>query len=119
MNKFHVNQIVKGKRAGTFVILGFREMHGEAGAQLKPINPEDFSDTGAGELWLPLTAIEPLVERPVKLTTKLSVVESCERLVVLSKLVMTSTNEEEKRILTTMQEELATAMRKAGIKDND
>lgn len=57
---FSINQIVKGKRAGTFVILGFRTIGGEDYAQLKPVNPDNHAEHGAGELALPLTAIEAL-----------------------------------------------------------
>jgi hypothetical protein len=57
---FNVNQIVKGKRAGTFVILAFRTVGGEQGAQLKPVNPADHAQHGAGEMFLPLDAIVAL-----------------------------------------------------------
>lgn len=60
MNTFQVNQIVKGKVAGHFVVLGFREIGGEQYAQLKSVNPNDFSQVSAGELSLPLTAISPV-----------------------------------------------------------
>ena len=36
---FQVNQIVKGQRAGTFVILGFRTIGGEQHAQVKEVHP--------------------------------------------------------------------------------
>lgn len=55
---FYEGQIVRGKVAGAFVILALRQMHGEDGAQLKPVNPADLK-LGAGELWLPLDAIVP------------------------------------------------------------
>ncbi len=51
------NQIVKGVKAGTFVILGLRDIAGEEGAQVKPVNPKDYSQVGAGEFWLPLTSL--------------------------------------------------------------
>lgn len=54
---FKVNQIVKGQRAGTFVILGFRTIGGEQYAQLKPYD-EASSTTGRGEIALPLDAIK-------------------------------------------------------------
>ena len=57
-NSFTVNQIVKGKVAGTFVLLGFRLIGGEQYAQLKTVNPANHSQTMPGELALPLTAIE-------------------------------------------------------------
>lgn len=55
---FNLNQIVKGKVCGYFVILGFREIDGETYAQLKTVNPKDFSQVAAGEFALPLTALE-------------------------------------------------------------
>lgn len=54
---FTVNQIVKGVRAGTFVILGFRTIAGEQYAQLKEVNPNDYSQTAPGEISLPINAI--------------------------------------------------------------
>ncbi len=55
---FNVNQIVKGKVAGYFVVLGFRKIDGEDYAQLKSVNPANFSQQAAGELALPITSIE-------------------------------------------------------------
>jgi hypothetical protein len=50
-----INQIVKGKFAGTFVILGFFEQQdGEEWAQLKEVNPADHNQVAAGELALPI-----------------------------------------------------------------
>lgn len=60
MNEFSLNQIVKGKVAGTFVILGFRKIDGEDFAQLKEVNPNDHTQTGGGELALPLTALKQI-----------------------------------------------------------
>lgn len=57
---FNVNQIVKGKRAGTFVILGFRTIGGEQGAQVKPVNPSNHAEHGTGEMFLPLEALVAL-----------------------------------------------------------
>lgn len=57
---FNVNQIVKGQTAGTFVILALRTIGGEAGAQVKPVNPDNHAQIGRGELWLPLSAIKAL-----------------------------------------------------------
>ena len=59
-NTFAANQIVRGIVAGTFVILGMRSIGGEDGAQVKPVNSENHTETGAGEFWLPLTSIKPL-----------------------------------------------------------
>ena len=55
---FNVNQIVKGKVAGYFVVLGFRKIDGEDYAQLKSVNPANFAQQAAGELALPITSIE-------------------------------------------------------------
>ena len=57
---FNLNQIVKGAKAGTFLILGFREIGGEEYAQLKEVNPNNHAQHGKGEIALPLTAIRPL-----------------------------------------------------------
>lgn len=57
---FQINQIVKGKRAGVFVVLGFRTVGGEQGAQLKAVNPADYTQTAPSELFLPFDAIEVL-----------------------------------------------------------
>ena len=57
MNNFEINQIVKGKIAGTFVILGFRTIANEKYAQLKQVNPDNHLQTGAGELALPLNKL--------------------------------------------------------------
>ena len=60
-NKFSINQIVKGHYAGTFVILGFRTINGEIYAQLKIVNPRDYSNAAMGELALPITALREVV----------------------------------------------------------
>jgi len=57
MNNFAINQIVKGKVAGTFVILGFRTIANEEYAQLKEVNPSDHSQVGTGELALPINKL--------------------------------------------------------------
>lgn len=57
MNNFAINQIVKGKVAGTFVILGFRTIGGESFAQVKAVNPNNFAEKARGEMALPLTAL--------------------------------------------------------------
>jgi hypothetical protein len=56
MTTFHIGQIVKGIKAGTFVILGFRNIGGEQYAQLKEYSPA-LDRLGAGEIALPLAAI--------------------------------------------------------------
>ena len=54
-----INQIVKGKFAGTFVILGFfKQQDGEEWAQLKEVNPADHSQVAAGELALPVRLLQ-------------------------------------------------------------
>lgn len=53
---FNINQIVKGKVAGSFIILALRTVGGEQGAQVKPYNPATGA-TGRGEMFLPLTAL--------------------------------------------------------------
>lgn len=57
-NTFTVNEIVKGKVFGTFVILGFRNdlSNTETYAQLKSVN-EKTGRMECGELALPLSAI--------------------------------------------------------------
>ena len=53
-----INQIVKGKKAGTFVVLGFRIIAGEIYAQLKTVNPNNYAEHGAGEIALPIDCLE-------------------------------------------------------------
>tara|TARA_R100001129_G_C5278513_1_gene236193 strand:- start:959 stop:1135 length:177 start_codon:yes stop_codon:yes gene_type:complete len=55
---FEVNQIVKGKFAGHFVVLGFRKIGGEDYAQLKCVDPSDYTKSAAGEVALPLDVLE-------------------------------------------------------------
>lgn len=57
---FAVNEIVKGKVAGHFVILAFRTMHGTEGVQAKSVNPANFTETAPGEMFLPFDAIVKL-----------------------------------------------------------
>lgn len=54
---FQLNQIVKGAKAGTFVIIGFRTIGGEQYAQVKAVNPNDHTQHAAGELALPIDAL--------------------------------------------------------------
>jgi hypothetical protein len=60
MANFNLNQIVKGKRAGTFVIVGLRTVGGEQGAQLKTVNPNNHAEVGRGEIFLPFDALVAL-----------------------------------------------------------
>jgi hypothetical protein len=57
MSNFSINQIVKGKVAGLFIILGFRTIAGESMADLKAINPVNHNEFAPGEVTLPLDAI--------------------------------------------------------------
>ena len=58
MAGFKLNQIVKGKVAGHFVVLGFRKISGEDYAQLKAVPPKDYTRTASGEIALPISALE-------------------------------------------------------------
>jgi hypothetical protein len=60
MNSLNVNQIVKGKHAGVFVILGFRTVGGLEYAQLKEVNPANHAEVAPGELCLPADCLEAL-----------------------------------------------------------
>jgi len=55
--KFNAGQIVKGVKAGTFVVLGYRIIAGETLVQLKEVNPANHSQMARGELALPETAL--------------------------------------------------------------
>ena len=59
MNKFSINQIVKGKVAGVFVIVGFRSIDGVEYAQVKRYNQET-GEAARGEFALPLDSITTL-----------------------------------------------------------
>lgn len=52
-----VGQVVKGKRAGTFVILGVYVREDETYLQLKAVNPADHRQMARGELTLPASAV--------------------------------------------------------------
>lgn len=54
------NAIVKGIRAGTFVVLGFRNIGGEEYAQLKEVNPNNYDETHPGEIALPVNNLMPV-----------------------------------------------------------
>jgi hypothetical protein len=49
MTKFNINQIVKGKVAGYFIVLGYRNIAGETLVQVKPYNPAT-GKSGKGEM---------------------------------------------------------------------
>ena len=57
MSNFSINQIVKGKVAGLFIILGFRTIAGEEVADLKEMNPANHNEFAPGEVTLPLDCI--------------------------------------------------------------
>jgi hypothetical protein len=52
-----LNQIVKGRNAGYFVILAFRQIGDVRYAQLKELNPNDFTQFAPGEICLPVDAL--------------------------------------------------------------
>ena len=54
---FAVNEIVRGKVAGVFVVLGFRVIAGEQLVQVKPVNPNNLAQAGAGEMALSADAL--------------------------------------------------------------
>jgi hypothetical protein len=60
---FYMGQIVRGVVAGTFEILGFRDIGGVACAQLKPVNPDNHKERGKGEIALPLEKITATSEK--------------------------------------------------------
>lgn len=53
---FNINQIVNGKTAGQFIVLGFRTIAGEQLVQVKPYNPVT-GKAGRGEMALPASAL--------------------------------------------------------------
>lgn len=53
---FQINQIVKGHKAGTFVIVGFRTIGGEQYAQVKEYDTVS-GKARRGEMALPISAI--------------------------------------------------------------
>jgi hypothetical protein len=57
---FNINQIVAGKNAGVFVVLAHRTIGGEAGCQVKPVNPANHAQHGVGEFFLPNDALRVL-----------------------------------------------------------
>ena len=57
---FSLNQIVRGAKVGTFVIVGLRVIDGADYAQVKAVNPANHAQVARGEFALPLTALRPL-----------------------------------------------------------
>ena len=59
--EIQINQIVKGQFAGTFIVLGFRnDIGNETYAQLKEVNPNNYSQVSPGELSLPLSRLKSI-----------------------------------------------------------
>ena len=56
---FNTNQIVKGKVAGHFIILGQRTIAGEQFYQVKAYNPQT-GEAAKGELALPADALQAI-----------------------------------------------------------
>lgn len=54
---FNINQIVKGKVAGQFIVLGYRTVAGESFVQVKPYNPST-GKAGRGEMAMPESALQ-------------------------------------------------------------
>ena len=61
MAAFYIDQIVKGRVCGTFVILGFRRLAGVEHAQLKEYDQAQPGRCRRGELALPLDALQPVL----------------------------------------------------------
>lgn len=56
---FNVNQIVKGHVAGTFIVLGYRNVGGECFVQVKPYDLSS-GKAGKGEFCLPESALKSI-----------------------------------------------------------
>ena len=48
---YTTNQIVKGIKCGTFIILGSRTFGGHKGYQVKMVNPNNHAQIGRGEMF--------------------------------------------------------------------
>jgi len=61
MSTFNVNQIVRGKFAGVFVITDIfhDKRSGEPHARLKEVNPKNLTETAPGGIALPFSCIRP------------------------------------------------------------
>jgi len=53
-------QVVRGVRAGTFVVLGFRTLGGEEMVQVQAVNSSDHTQRVPGSIALPLAAVAAL-----------------------------------------------------------
>jgi hypothetical protein len=58
-HNFRLNQIVRGKNAGVFVILDFKRIADIPMAILKAVNPENLSETTPGQIALDIASIKP------------------------------------------------------------
>lgn len=59
-SSFTAGQIVRGARAGTFVVLGFRSIGGDEHAQVQAVNPANHSERAGGSFALPISALVAL-----------------------------------------------------------
>jgi hypothetical protein len=58
-HNFRLNQIVRGKNAGVFVILDFKTIANIPMAILKAVNPENLLETAPGQIALDFMSIKP------------------------------------------------------------
>jgi hypothetical protein len=58
--KFATNQIVRGIKAGHFVVLGYQSVGGEQMVRIKEVNPKNFAQVARGELCLPEDRLLPI-----------------------------------------------------------
>lgn len=56
---FKVNEIVKGKVCGTFIVVDFKVFGGEQYVKVKAINPETM-ETAKGHILFPVDALLPM-----------------------------------------------------------
>lgn len=61
MYDYSINQIVRGKFAGVFVIMDIYtdKSSGEPHARLKEVNPHNLTETAPGGIALPFSCIRP------------------------------------------------------------
>jgi len=57
---YTTGNIVKGIKAGTFLILGTRNLHHMTGYQVKTVNPDNHAELGRGEMFLEKELIKGL-----------------------------------------------------------
>jgi hypothetical protein len=58
-HNFRLNQIVRGKNTGVFVILDFKTIANIPMAILKAVNPDNLSETAPGQIALDFMSIKP------------------------------------------------------------